>query len=222
MIFCVASLLLFPTVGWGKMINVPSLEWMTQATPLIVRGRVASVKKSVASPDAPLFTIEDIVVKVQDVLKGDFKQSHLSFKRLQTIRTSATQWMMEKSDLILFLRPGTETRYTFGTIDFSGSLVLYNDLPFTPINLDHLSENIIILTDFTVSRDKDEILKVIKQHSNQDKDVSQIQQAQFEARPQGSKILEMPENSEAYRAFESYRAISGIKYGKKLIVPEDL
>ncbi len=159
--FLISFLLIFlsSSAPAEEAVVAPSLEWMARSAPIILRGKVQSVSKQMASAQTPLWTIETVMFKVTETLKGATRPSQVVFRRLRTVQTSATEWMMEESDLIVFLDKGEKST---DNIDLSGSLTLKYELPFAPINLSRLSANALIYDDFKVNYNGDEILQIIK------------------------------------------------------------
>lgn len=196
----------------GQRLWWESLEWMVDSTPYIVRGKVVDIKRLPSGDDTPLWATEDMVIKISEVLKGDISTEYINAHRLHKVQTSAVQWRMEQSDLVFFLR-STKT---------PGAFLFQYEAPSAPINLSHLSDNVVLLSNFTVSRDREEILDVIKRRIAQPPVKLPVQKKKERAwlainikLPENAEIVAIPAGTEAFRAVCSRAECA-------LMVPADL
>lgn len=197
-----------------------SLEWMTVDSPLIVRGVVADVKDS--SPkelEQPQWFLQEVTIKIHEVLKGDYSKEMVSFKRLHTGLSDAHAWLKSNSEMLFFLVEGKGISYGF---DFTGSWRMRGDYPTHPIKLTS-EEAQIVLSDMRVIKDPQDILqrirdrvKIISGPNFQPYRVPnpELVSSGFFTVPNGAVILEVPAESEAWKVLWSGSACY-------LVVPAD-
>jgi hypothetical protein len=213
-IVAVVVMLFVPSVAFALINTGESVEWMTVDSELIVRGKVFNVVKSPA-PDND-YVFENITVKVSEVIKGEYKETTITFQwRTYKWNDPPTSKTWSKDTLFFLIKKASEKE--------SGKSAELWSLRCNwhgVIDLER-PDTSAINADFEVLKKSEDILKCIKErlkvlksqpqecrHTRFDMDVSVF------ARQDGFIRLEVPRRTEAYRALYSGSACY-------LIVPPD-
>ncbi len=185
-----------------------SLEWMTVEAPVIIRGVVVDVKTSSGLvPQQPLWSTQEVMVQIQEVLKGDINQPTLTWLWDNVGFESAELWKTDQQERLFFLKRGSKDYY--GT-DFSQKWVLYDGYPYVPVNIETFDRP-PVLANMTTPKMADVILSAVKARLSSlnaaDHVLPQVSHPEialgFGRTPNGAVTLRVPEDSEAYRVLWS-------------------
>ena len=191
----------FSSPAHAKIHVATSLEWMTTAAPLIVRGVVTDVKTtSGIFSEQPLWVVQEVIINVKETLKGPTSPT-IQMRWLNSQYESAEQWKTDGHEYLFFLTKGEKDFYG---VDLTNDWVLYEGFPYLPIDLVNVNHP-PAMANMHVPKDPQEIIKVVKKRLAREKEFQRPVVSNPETRvglayyaSNGAVQLDVPENSEAY------------------------
>ncbi len=210
-------------LAFGETNRAESLEWLTVDSDLIVRGVVTEVKKTMVHiEEFPNLPMEEVVVQINEVLKGSYHNPSISFIRFNywnPTEESAEQWKEAKSEFLFFLSQGKLSPHMEPVhVDLTKQWVIRSDYPDGPIDLTNPKRFAyqIVSEDMTSPDNGERILQIVRNQLHHTKKITNqfAEVKNFSQIPQGAKILEAPEDSEAYKNLYGGSSV-------EVIVPEN-
>jgi hypothetical protein len=189
--FLVSCVICAP-ISFAEPHTAPSLEWMTVSSPLIIRGRVLEVqRKPIAQESFPELALEELIVQVAEVLKGEFAQEKVYIRRFSfgLSHSTALTWKESDVDFLFFLTkdiPETD----LPMILYAEQWTLAFDYPYGPVNLLHPQEAALYLVSatFEAPQSGEHILKIVRD--------TLANLSNYRSSP---KVIEVPYDTEAFQ-----------------------
>ncbi len=179
-------------VSFAEVHEAPSLEWMTVNSPLIIRGRILEVQRKPVAHESHLeLALEDLIVQVKEVLKGEFVQDKVYIRRFSygLSHSTALTWKESEADFLFFLTkdiPQTD----IPMILYVEHWTLTFDYPYGPVNLLHPEEaaEYLVSATFAAPKTGEHILKIVRD--------TLVHLSDYQSR---SETIEVPEEAEAFK-----------------------
>jgi len=184
-----------------------SLEWMTIDSTLIVQGVVVDVVRTPHPAEtSPELAIEDVTVRITDVLKGDYSEDNVNIRRLSYSKTHSTalSWKEANANYLFFLKKGEGELHG---VDLNGYWTPRSDFPYGPIDLSNPSSSALYIVSASMEapKDGDRILQIVRDTIDNKNGIAFLSSEIVDGWevPDGAMVVNVPEDSEAFKTLWS-------------------